>query len=175
MIILLLLLALTVGILLWQGLRWGLRFAGTRLVLCPANHQVAAVRVDAVAAGVGAALGEPCLRLSECSRWPQHDCAQECLRQIEYAPEDCLLRNMVRDWYAGQRCVFCGRQFDALHWHDHAPALIDADGRTVQWKDVPLPQLPVVFDTHQPVCWNCHIAQSFRREHADLVTLRPPH
>ena len=27
--------------------------------------------------------------------------------------------------------------------------------------------------THLPVCWNCHIAESFRREHPELVVDRP--
>ena len=27
-------------------------------------------------------------------------------------------------------------------------------------------------DNLEPVCWNCHIAESFRREHPDLVTDR---
>jgi hypothetical protein len=35
--------------------------------------------------------------------------------------------------------------------------------------------LQETFATHQPVCWDCHIAQTFRREHAELVTDRPPH
>jgi hypothetical protein len=26
-----------------------------------------------------------------------------------------------------------------------------------------------------PVCWNCHIAQTFRRVHPELVVVRPPH
>jgi hypothetical protein len=26
--------------------------------------------------------------------------------------------------------------------------------------------------THLPVCWNCHIAQEFRREHSELVVDR---
>ena len=34
-------------------------------------------------------------------------------------------------------------------------------------------QLPEIFATHQPVCWNCHIAESFRRLHPELVTDRP--
>jgi hypothetical protein len=32
--------------------------------------------------------------------------------------------------------------------------------------------LQVKLDAYLPVCWDCHIAGSFRREHADLVTDR---
>jgi hypothetical protein len=30
-----------------------------------------------------------------------------------------------------------------------------------------------VLETHLPVCWDCYIAQSFVREHPDLVVYRP--
>jgi hypothetical protein len=30
-----------------------------------------------------------------------------------------------------------------------------------------------VLETHSPVCWDCYIAQEFRRDHPDLVVLRP--
>ena len=31
---------------------------------------------------------------------------------------------------------------------------------------------PVMLDSYLPVCWDCHIAESFRREHPELVTDR---
>jgi hypothetical protein len=30
-----------------------------------------------------------------------------------------------------------------------------------------------VLETHFPVCWDCYIAQQFRRDHPDLVVFRP--
>jgi hypothetical protein len=32
--------------------------------------------------------------------------------------------------------------------------------------------LPKAFSTHQPVCWNCHVTENFRRLHPRLVTDR---
>jgi hypothetical protein len=43
----------------------------------------------------------------------------------------------------------------------------------VRWSGVPVENLSTVLETHLPVCWNCYIAQSFRREHPDLVVSRP--
>jgi hypothetical protein len=44
---------------------------------------------------------------------------------------------------------------------------------TVSWKDVKPENLPDVFSTHKPVCWDCHVVQSVVRERPDLVTVRP--
>jgi hypothetical protein len=30
-----------------------------------------------------------------------------------------------------------------------------------------------VLQTHLPVCWDCYIAQTFRRDHPDMVVYRP--
>ena len=37
----------------------------------------------------------------------------------------------------------------------------------------PLEKLQEVLATHWPVCWNCHVAETFRREHPELVAHRP--
>jgi hypothetical protein len=72
------------GYRLVDGIRVHFRFDGTRLVTCPETHKPAVVAVAARSMGMEAILGEPCLRLSECSRWPMRQgCGQDCLRQIE--------------------------------------------------------------------------------------------
>jgi hypothetical protein len=149
------------------------RYRGARFVECPENKKTEVVRVSSGEAALSAAIGNPHLRLAECTRWPEmKDCAQECLKQIEYAPEDCLVRNVVAHWYADKRCAVCGHQFGVVHWHDHAPALVDDQGQTVQWSDVPLARLMEFLETHKAVCWNCHIVESFRHQHPELITHR---
>lgn len=149
-------------------------FRGERLVICPETHRPAAVRVAAGAAAVEAAVRKPHLKLSECSRWPEREaCGQECLSQIEEAPQDCLVWNIVTKWYEGRECAYCRKPFGQIEWHDHRPALMNAERKTVQWTEVPPENLPDVLATHWPVCWDCHIAETFRREHPDLVVDRP--
>ena len=149
------------------------RYRGARFVKCPENSKIQAVTVDAPKAAFSAAIGHPQLELNVCTRWPEmRDCGQDCLRQIEYGPADCLVRKVVAHWYEGRRCAVCGHVFDEIHWHDHAPALLGADGRTLQWRDVPLARLTEYMDSNEPVCWNCHVVQTFRREHPDLVVYR---
>ncbi len=151
-----------------------MRYRGTRVVVCPENREMVAVRVDATHAAATAPQGRPDLRLESCTRWPgRAGCGQECLGQIESAPEACLLRNILADWYQGKTCVFCRREFRAIHWHDHQPGLAGADGAIVGWDSFRPEQVLDVLATHKPVCWDCRVAETFRREHPELVTDRP--
>jgi hypothetical protein len=152
------------------------KLRGKRLVTCPETKQPAAVDVDAAHAAREAIFGSPHLRLSECSRWPERrGCGQECLRQIESAPQDCLVRKIVREWYTGKTCAYCGKPITEVHeWANHHPALMTPGRATIGWDDVPPENLPALFASHLPVCWSCHIAETFRRQHPDLVTDRPP-
>lgn len=157
------------------GVRAFFKFRGKRLVTCPENKNPEAVNVAAGEAALGAFFNEPTLRLNQCSRWPERQgCGQDCLRQIETDADNCLVWNIVAKWYEGKTCVFCQKPIGPLHHVDHAPALLGPDFRTAEWKSVKPEELPKIFATHQPVCWNCHIAENFRRLHPELVTDRAP-
>jgi len=169
---------LALGVALYwafRGVRAYSRTRGKRLVTCPETHCTAAVELDAKAAALKAFRGGTYLCLQDCSRWPESkDCAQECLPQIESLGQGCLVRNIVVGWYTGKACVFCHKPVDnAADWTGHLPALLTPDSTTVTWGDVPPEKLPEVFQTYQPVCWSCHIAETFRREHPELVIDRP--
>lgn len=160
---------------LGRAVRTYLKFRGKRIVSCPETHESAAVRVAAGNAALSATLGHEQLRLSECSRWPEKEaCGQECLKQIEEAPRACLVATIVSRWYEGKECAYCHKPFGELHWHDHPPALLDAERKTVEWSEIPTEKLQETMKTHLRVCWNCHIAETFRREHAELVVDRAP-
>jgi len=163
------------GLRLTEPVRVYLRYRGQRLVTCPETQKSAGVRVAArQAAERFFTRSRQQIRLCECSRWPERvGCGQDCLSQIEADPEKCLVWNIVNEWYAGKRCIYCKKPFGRIHWHDHRPALVNRDLETVLWTEVPVEKLPEYLDTHWPVCWDCHIAESFRRNHAELVTDRP--
>lgn len=168
--------ALAVGLFVFRaipGIRAYFELRGKRLITCPETHKAEAVEVAAGEAAVGAFLSKPTLRLVECSRWPERqDCGQDCLQQVEIDPANCLVWNVVSKWYEGKSCVFCHKQIGPLHHLDHAPALLGPDHKTVEWKELKPQQLPEIMETHRPVCWNCHIAESFRRTHPELVVNR---
>lgn len=171
-------LVIAVGLFLVRAIpavRAYFNFRGKRLVTCPETHRPETVDVNAGETALGVFFSEPTLRLKECSRWPERkNCGQDCLQQIEADPESCLVWNVVAKWYEGKKCVFCHKPIASLSHVDHAPALIGPDFQTRDWKGIRPEQLPEIFSTHQPVCWNCHVAESFRRVHPELVTDRAP-
>jgi hypothetical protein len=153
--------------------RWYLRYRGTRLVTCPETNAPAAVEVDAFQAAFSDSAAKK-LRLKECSRWPEREgCGQECLAQIESAPEDCLVRTIVTKWYEGKQCSLCRRSIGKIDWLEHKPGVLAPDGKTALWSEFRAEQLPEVMASHKPVCWDCHIAATFRNQFPDLVVDRP--
>jgi hypothetical protein len=150
-----------------------LKYRGKRVIICPETRKPAAVVVQAARAAFTAARGEPELRLKSCTRWPERqDCGQECLLQVELAPEDCLLHSILVNWYDGKDCVFCGKQFGKLHLFDHKPAMLSPEGRLIAWEELAAEKVPEMLTTHLPVCWDCFTAQTFCREHPQRVVDR---
>ncbi|HKN24871.1 MAG TPA: hypothetical protein VJX72_08500 [Candidatus Acidoferrum sp.] len=150
-----------------------LRYRGQRLVTCPETHQAAAVHVNAGKALSTTLIGKQAIRLDQCSRWPEkRNCGQECLSQVNADPEHCLVWNIVAAWYKGKSCAYCQRPFGEIHWHDRHPALLSPERIAKQWNEIPAEQLPGVFETHLPVCWNCYIAETYRRQNPDGVLNR---
>jgi hypothetical protein len=150
-----------------------LQFRGDRVITCPENRRPAGVVVDTGRVLLTTLEGKTDLRLKSCSRWPERqDCGQECLRQIEAAPGDCLVRHILTQWYEGKNCAMCGKPIGEIHWADNEPALLNAQHRSVEWHEVTPADLPGVLATHQPVCWNCHVVNRIVGEHPELVVDR---
>jgi len=161
------------ALLVVLGLVFGrayLKYRGDRVITCPENRRPAAVAVDTGHVLLMTLKGKTDLRLKSCSRWPEkQDCGQDCLRQIEAAPEDCLVRHILTEWYEGKNCALCGKPIGEIHWADHEPALLSAEHRTVEWHEVAAADVPDVLATHQPVCWNCHVVNRMVGGHPELV------
>lgn len=156
-----------------SGLAAFARYRGKRVVVCPETGKHVAVEVDARHAAATAAKGETELVLRSCTRWPERaGCDQDCVAQIARAPEDCLVRAMLDEWYAGKSCHFCGGAFGEIGWADHKPALLSPDHLIVEWKEIAPERVPEVLRTHRPVCWDCAIVETFRADHPELVTDR---
>ncbi|MGB7437850.1 MAG: hypothetical protein WBR26_05370 [Candidatus Acidiferrum sp.] len=150
-----------------------LRYRGQRLVTCPETHRSAAVHVDVAKVTSTKLIGRQEVRLDQCSRWPEkRNCGQECLAQVNADPEHCLVWNIVASWYNGKSCAYCQKPFGEIHWHDRRAALLSPDHIAKQWNEIPAEQLPNVFETYLPVCWNCYIAETYRRQNPDRVVNR---
>lgn len=152
------------------------RFGGERVIICPETGRQALVEVDVGHAAVTNLIGRTDLRLEQCSRWPiKQDCGQDCMLQLDVAPEECLVRSVLEKWYGTKTCAFCNRPFEPIKMIDHKPALLNPEGVTVAWNRISLAGVNETMASCLPVCWNCHVAQTFRREHNDLVVARPVH
>ena len=160
--------------LLRKPVREYFRMRGDRIVACPENEQAVVVRVDASRAALTSAVGHQRLRLESCTRWPEKaGCGQDCLKQIEAQPMDCLVKTQVSRWYTDKACAFCGKALGLVDWTEHRPALRAPDGATLEWSTVAPEKLYEVMATHAPICWDCHIAETFRRVRPDLVIDNP--
>ena len=149
------------------------KFGGSRVIVCPETGKQAMVEVDTRRAALTSLVGKTDIRLESCWCWPlNEDCGQECLLQLDVATDDSLVRSVLSKWYRGKQCAFCERSFGDLDVIDHKPALLNPEGVTVEWSAIPISAVNEAMATYLPVCWNCHIAQTFRQEHADLVVDR---
>ena len=151
-----------------------IRYRDSRMITCPDNGEAAIVEVDAIHAALTSALGQPDIRLQNCGRWPMlQNCGQECLVQLDVAPPECLVRGVLMRWYEFKSCHYCGKPFPQIQLLDHKPALQSPEGRLLEWGEVDIVELQTVMNTYTPVCWDCNIAQSFMRDHPEMVVYRP--
>jgi hypothetical protein len=148
------------------------KYRGKMVIIFPVTRKPVAVNVDVGHAAITNALSDPEIRLTSCTRWPERqDCEQECVQQIELAPEDCTIRTILAKWYRDKLCVFCGKPVQLLGRH---LALLDpTSGETVECMAVAPEKLTGTLASHAPVCWNCHIVETFRRMKPELVVDRP--
>lgn len=156
------------GWMLGRAWRLQRRLGGNRVVTCPETGQPALVHID-VALAVTAQAGSEPAPLDACSCWQERGrCEQPCLHAAHAArPAD-----VVHAWARGRSCATCGRTLDAAGRGGRQTALLAPDGATRDWRDVPVAQLPLALATSLPVCANCHVAETFRRQHPELVTDR---
>jgi hypothetical protein len=168
---------ITVAIAGFYAARIYMRYRGKATVYCPETGKPVAVEIDARHAALTFAHGVPELRLTSCTRWPEREgCGQECVAQIEMSPEECMVREVLGNWYAGKACVYCRKPFGEINWIEHRPALSDPERKRIYlWQEIPPETLPDVLKTYLPVCWNCQVAETFRREYPELVVERNGH
>jgi hypothetical protein len=153
------------------------KFHGRMLVTCPETKKPAAVDVATFRFAVGEFLNRPHLELKDCSRWPEReDCKQDCLFQIEGDPEDRRVWNIAAKWFQGKKCALCRKPIEPVSHMDHAPALMKTvDRKTVEWTNLPAEQLPEAFEDSIPVCWSCHMTETFLRKFPGRAVVRPFH
>jgi hypothetical protein len=168
--------ALVCGWAAWdviRALRISKRFRGERVVTCPETGCPAAVTID-VRHALASGLVEhaPRIRLQSCSRWNERGrCDGPCVE--EAAAPASTTRAIVDRAIRGKSCAFCGKIIERTASLNHYAAFLLADRTTVEWPDVAPERLRETIAVSAPVCWDCHIAETFRRRYPELVTDRP--
>jgi hypothetical protein len=165
--------AIALGLRGWRVWR---RYSAARIVTCPETSRAAAVQVDVRRATLSSFLeADPTLVLCHCSRWPERGrCAEPCVPQIRTG-EARPVPEIVHRWFDGRTCAYCATVISDGPSGSSRAALRGADGATIEWRTVPPERLVAMLQTHQAVCWNCHVAETFRRVYPDLVVDRPIH
>lgn len=144
------------------------RESGDRAVTCPESKEAAVVRLDSGHAAWTNLRGEKDLRLESCSRWPERaDCGGGCLREIEVAPDGCLVRERLETWYRGACCAHCGLSIGSLHWFEIRPGLLTPEGLPVSWMEIPAADLPAALAVCRPLCSDCYVAECFKEKRTD--------
>jgi hypothetical protein len=148
------------------------QLAGVRLVECPETHGLAAVTLDRLPALMAALVNRPPeAGLASCSRWPDRGrCEEPCLPQARDRHN--AVSDLVARWSADKRCTLCGGRLADASAVGHHVALRATDGITREWPDLDPVTVPDAMRASQPVCWNCHVAETFRRTHPELITDR---
>jgi hypothetical protein len=156
-----------------RALRIGRQLRGARVVTCPETGRPAVVAID-VRRALRSVLGAraPEMRLRDCSRWAERGRCDEACVCDAVAPTS-VPRRIVEDGLKRKPCVFCGKPIEHVAFLDHYPALLQPDGTTIAWPDVPPDSLRDALRNQRPVCWNCHVTETFRRRYPELVTDRP--
>jgi len=150
--------------LLWK------RLHGNRIVTCPQNGQPASVHID-LAKAITSDGGSACPPLDGCSRWSEPAmCDQPCADVAQALASSASA--LVKQWAHGRQCTACGGRLIESRMAGHHIALLEPTGMTREWVDVASDRLPLALATSLPLCWNCHVAATFRRLHPELVTDR---
>ena len=95
------------------------------------------------------------------------------LEQIEADPEYCRVWNIVAMWYEGKKCVFCQKAITPLYHIDHAPASLGPNFRQPSGTRSGRRSSRKFVRRISRDAGNCHVAETFRRLHPELVTHRP--
>jgi hypothetical protein len=146
---------------------------GRRSVKCPDADVHGDVVVDHSFAFKSAVhSGHPEMRVASCSRWPEAgNCGQECLAQIEATTEN--LERLLAKTYAGKDCAICSRPLTPNDWRQSRVAVLNADNKLFELKQLGTDKLQIALENKRPICWACHQEQRARQAGASrqLVTV----
>lgn len=104
---------------------------------------------------------------------PMDAAFNDLLKAEEVCPESGP-RSLMVEFFNDKACVLCGHDL-SVEPGQHRRALLSPEGMTLEWADLRVEEIPDVQDTHQPLCWDCHVIETLYRMHSGHVTEREQH
>jgi hypothetical protein len=154
--------ALVTGLPVALSLQSYFQNRGRQSAICPENGEPVDIEVDRKYAFWTALRGQEHSRLQSCTRWPeQGDCGQECLAQVDPAPEN--VERLMLAWHKGKVCAICTRAITPPDWRRGRLAWLDEQQKLVELRQVNLRQLQAVLEKMRPLCWTCHQEERIRQ------------
>lgn len=79
----------------------------------------------------------------------------------------------LKHFFDGKQCSCCGRSIPAVHVGEPRPGLRNVKTHeAVGWDDIPAADLSAALESHEPLCSDCVVTETFRRQHPELVVER---
>jgi len=153
-----------------RALRGWRRYRSESLLTQTQAKPPATARIDAaLTLGCGSS-SAPKPRQSSSPR-SEERAAYETILESAHMPEE-PASAVVKEWARGRGCAMCRGAVTESWFAGHHIALLEPTGMTREWVDVGADRLALALATSLPLCWNCHVAATFRRTHPELVTDR---
>jgi hypothetical protein len=78
----------------------------------------------------------------------------------------------LKHHFEGKPCAACSRPI-SVHAGELRPGLLHAKTHdAIAWEDIPAANLSTTLESHVPICSNCLVIETFRRQHPELVVDR---
>ena len=97
-------------------------------------------------------------------------------RHAKVHPHDAATIAQLKHFFEGRQCAACSRPIPPVHAGELRPGLLNANTHeAIAWDDIPEANLSTTLGSHVPICSNCLIAETFRRQYPELVVDRHHH
>jgi hypothetical protein len=88
-------------------------------------------------------------------------------------PHDAATTAQLKHFFEGKPCSACSRPIPAVHAGELRPGLVNSSThQSVAWADIPSANLSTTLQSHVPICSNCLVIETLRRQHPELVVDR---
>jgi hypothetical protein len=93
---------------------------------------------------------------------------------VEVRPRhDAATTAQLKHFFEGKQCAACSRPIPPVHAGEMRPGLLNANPHeAIAWDDILAANLSTTLASHVPICSNCLISETFRRQHPELVVDR---